>query len=1102
MKIYLKKSITLILALVFCASFLYAEGLEKGKKQTAGKVSGSPAYTWLNINNVSTWVYDNGNSDITTSGDAGFIYPKGSGKNVFFESGPIWGGSMNGYYTIGGSAYRQGLTPGRVVGTTPDDPSSPNVRIYRVRSDYKNFTDSETMNTLFSAEIKDEGLTAEQIYAQYDLDWQQWPAAWGAPFIDKNGDGIYEPDVDIPGVSEEPCQTIWWVANDFDPAVTTYLYGGLPLKVEVQATFFAFKTTGPLGNTVFRKYKLINKNTIKFDSMYFCMWSDPDLGGAFDDFAGCDTTLSLGFVYNGQAKDDIYGLTPPAAGFDFFQGPRIPGLPTDSAKFLGNWVKGYKGLGMTSFFYFSQGVEADFSDPVQGNYQAVQQWRNMFEGKLSRSGTPYIDPITKKPTKFPLSGDPVTKTGWVDGILHAKNDRRFGQVSGPFTMNAGDTQEVVVGQLAAGAEPGINYLNAVSVLKFYDRSAQAAYDNDFKVATPPPAPQVKTTELEKSVILSWSDLNSYIQSESFSKAGFNFEGYNVYQLPSATSTIANAVRVATYDIVDNVAAIVSPDQDAGQLISRVTAYGTDSGIQRTITITDDKVRQVPVLYPGTRYYFAVTAYAYNPSPNAIPNMLESTLNIVTVTPQAAPGVRYNAEVGSPVTTTHVGTGVGTAVVKVVDPGRVTGDNYEIRLQKVYYKQVGSTLQRLPDANGATTSHVEWFVKDLTTSTDVLSNQTVYGGSDAYTGVAVGTGVSNAAGLNFNLAGSLVTGKFFDSATLNGDPNGFTYASSASYREWYNDNYDFLTGYWGGTNGGQSNYGINFPGVSSTDPNILKNDIELRWTGVTAVQTINGVVTEVVTSGGSMATLWTASYYSLKNHPLSPYFGVANTPFLIRIPYEAWDTENNMQITCLVRHREGKPGDNPFQVFNTTGRMYVDFLHVPYDETTVYDPNGADVSWMSNLTWMISFWGCHYTVGDVTKFIINNPLGTGDKFTFTAPSVTTTADLMKEDVNKVNVFPNPYYGVNPQEINKYQRFVTFTHLPANATIKIFNIAGQLVRTIVKDPTSGQFLRWDLATDSGLPVASGIYVAYIDMPDQGVVKKLKVAIIQEQQFLDRF
>ena len=93
-------------------------------------------------------------------------------------------------------------------------------------------------------------------------------------------------------------------------------------------------------------------------------------------------------------------------------------------------------------------------------------------------------------------------------------------------------------------------------------------------------------------------------------------------------------------------------------------------------------------------------------------------------------------------------------------------------------------------------------------------------------------------------------------------------------------------------------------------------------------------------------------------------------------------------------------------------------------------------------------------------------------------------------------------LNSEELNKYNRFVTFSHLPTNAKIKIFNLAGVLVKNLDKADATTQFLRWDLANNSGLPVSSGLYLAYIELPDLGVTKILKIAIIQEQQILDRF
>ena len=136
---------------------------------------------------------------------------------------------------------------------------------------------------------------------------------------------------------------------------------------------------------------------------------------------------------------------------------------------------------------------------------------------------------------------------------------------------------------------------------------------------------------------------------------------------------------------------------------------------------------------------------------------------------------------------------------------------------------------------------------------------------------------------------------------------------------------------------------------------------------------------------------------------------------------------------------------------------------------------------------------------ITANHVNTPSIT---YTFTAPAnKIADADLAKQDVTLINVFPNPYLGFNPQEINRYARFVTFNHLPRKATIRIFNLAGILVRTIVKDDAT-QFAQWDLNNEGAFPVSAGMYVAYIDMPDLGSTKILKLGVIPEQQYLDRW
>ena len=53
----------------------------------------------------------------------------------------------------------------------------------------------------------------------------------------------------------------------------------------------------------------------------------------------------------------------------------------------------------------------------------------------------------------------------------------------------------------------------------------------------------------------------------------------------------------------------------------------------------------------------------------------------------------------------------------------------------------------------------------------------------------------------------------------------------------------------------------------------------------------------------------------------------------------------------------------------------------------------------------------------------------------------------------------------------------------------------MRTLHKNDAS-QFLEWDLTNEDHWAVASGMYICYVEMPDIGATKVLKLAVIQPQ------
>ena len=110
----------------------------------------------------------------------------------------------------------------------------------------------------------------------------------------------------------------------------------------------------------------------------------------------------------------------------------------------------------------------------------------------------------------------------------------------------------------------------------------------------------------------------------------------------------------------------------------------------------------------------------------------------------------------------------------------------------------------------------------------------------------------------------------------------------------------------------------------------------------------------------------------------------------------------------------------------------------------------------------------------------NPL-----YTFSTKSVaTTTTDdsTLTSILDLIGIVPNPYYAYSKYETSKLDNRVKITNLPEECTIRIYNLSGTLVRQYNKaDPLT--FQDWDLKNNKNVPIAGGVYIIHIDVPDIG-------------------
>lgn len=953
----------------------------------------------MDANNLDLFVTNHGSFgwDLST-GNSGLRYPKGTTQTALFAAGMWVGAQVNDTIRTCVAEYSQEYTPGPMLGGT-----------FQVdQSAFKNYR-------------LEAGNTTSDDY----LNWPYLdpPAGQGAP-RDSALNPLLLGDV-----------TLWSVYNDADPGEHSNGSAGRtkPLGLEIQQTTFAYNRGGALGNIIFIKFRIINKGGNRLDSTYISIWSDPDLGDASDDLVGCDTTLSLGYCYNETSNDAVYGVSVPAVGFDFFRGPIVYdslGVAIDT-------------LGMTSFNKYING-----EDPT-----SATEAYHLMQG-LHRDGSPVhendnpLDPITT----FQFAGDPVTSTGWLDGT---GNDRRLQLSSGPFTMAAGDTQEVVCA-LIVGQGP--NRLASISDLKDKDAAAQIVFDLNFDIPSPPPNPSIYVHPLDRGIRLIWGSEPVGTNSENVNLGqDFHFEGFRVWQLASNNTKVPPKL-IATIDEDDSVSFIYTDlfNSQKGGTERTLVIAGENTGLQFSRDITTDAFRGGR-LVNNKEYHFAVTSYSFDVNNTStyflglnpigtIAEVLESGFKIVTTTPR------------------------GSNAVQTVQATQTAGEllGGQVVVEQLQPNVLADSLYRVifaPDES--------WTV--------------VYAGSGDTTEVYTASGDTLQVTGQTNLSGD------FDYPIVNGFmPRVIASTRPASIFQHLvsGDSLDLSNG-----------------GLDEAQVYFLDNKIGAGLDGFNFADAVYHDY-EIRILPDTTESCWEYN------------FGDPSLEATYRCPFEVWDlgantyedASDDIKVTAMIRDDDGSGS------WSWGDRLYFrDFAYasVPWGTPGLLstDVNPADDD---------QTLGRFGFMPEDTSFTNNNPLPPPgrikirggrfyptDVFEFRiVPVGAAPGTVVANDVKKILAVPNPYYAHSTYELNQFDRVMKFTNIPASkkVTIRIFNLGGDLVRTIARTPSTADEMSkaeivWNLNTDGNLPVASGVYIYRVDVDGVGN-KTDRLAVFIEKERLDNY
>lgn len=1164
---YIRKISLLLAAIVLGLLSQTAEA------QNIGNCERSVGESFLDINNVRAKILNNGG--LFWNGGANiYEIPKGGGHNTIFASG-IWvGGQVGGQLRMAASTYGPWefwSGPLNDDGTAPAD-CSPWDRIWKVSK---------------------EDVVAYEGSGAAIPDLADWPTGLGAPTLDANGDLIDLLDQPLAsrvdrkinlGAGERPAilgdQMLWWIMND--RGNTHENTDTPPIGLEAHGSAFAFNTAGAIGNTTFYKFRLFYKGTQPLEQTYMAIYSDPDLGAAFDDYVGSDTTLGLGYVYNADNDDDgNYGANVPASGYDFFQGPLVDNNGRDDDR-DGTVDEPGERLQMTAFGYYNNGGGAT-GDPSTGPdfYNNMQgRWKDGLRYTFGGDGRTF----STIPTNFVFPGDPESREFWTElnsdgqGTAIPPADRRFFMSTGPFTINPGDEQELVFGLVTSF---GTDHLNAVTQMKADDALAQAVFDIDFALPSPPAGPRVTVTELNNSVTLDWgynptdnNYLDSYVAidpllSPDIADRDYVFEGYNVYRFAS-TSDIEGTL-IATYDVVNGVTRVIE-----GLELTFVTAEGSDSGLAHSHTIDG--------LTNYTTYEFGVQAYAYNavsgqkvyPGPvtrvSAVPSRTDLVLSDAAVAAK-----RANASVDIVATPGENNVGDGSISADVVNPARVTGASYSVNFYTVNTDDLGkNSIVRVEeleegDIDGKPAMGGITLGKSAGTDVvtyDVINNTT---GGTVFDGTATvanlgtappqGNDVVQFDGLAMNVGGAPDDiAAFLMTANANGplDPpemgtfafngNGFPildYTADGIQ----NGRGDRPTGNqqangstWGLATGRSSSAGAsgNYATFISRAlrngwGDIVPNDFEVRFTA-------------------ECYNAWRAAYDAGEATVTNPTtdgcylydrFGQYDGFSLQYVPFEVWHTgigtkddtsdDFRMIVAGIDWSLDGwgiDPDDHPVSGGTDDPQTDWSYWYLPvnrapgeagytewlttlintcYPQTPDCNPvnhGGEPFSRMVFVNWNGGsvaggvFDADMPEAGTVFRIETTKPNQPGDSFAFSTDGLGARAKTEAENISaldEIGIVPNPYKGASAYEVSQLVDQVRFTNMPNTATIRVFTLNGTLIRTLEKNSPANMF-PWDLTTEEGLPIASGMYIIHVET-DLGE-RVLKFGVVKKRIQLNNF
>jgi hypothetical protein len=185
----------------------------------------------------------------------------------------------------------------------------------------------------------------------------------------------------------------WSALRTDTSAYSNLLKNPIP-DIHITQTMYIY-TDSELEKVFFLRYEIENKGSFEIEEMYAGFYSDTDL--LYNDNAtGYDSSRGLSYTYT--PRDSIFSTDSYVTGFAFLETPIEDGFQV---------AMGSHRIMRKNNYLNPEFGERGFNSPEQVLFA--------LRG-LDNFGNPMINPTTGKESKFTFTGDPITRTGWLDDI--------------------------------------------------------------------------------------------------------------------------------------------------------------------------------------------------------------------------------------------------------------------------------------------------------------------------------------------------------------------------------------------------------------------------------------------------------------------------------------------------------------------------------------------------------------------------------------------------------------------------------------------------------------------------------------------------------------